>query len=210
MAELEAEVANNKTTYNEALSNLEEISESIHKAREEHLSRIQLQTIPTHPPPLQSKQNTPSKTAQVDDKENSINESSNINAYLRYENTDFEIEHTTRTDDIGEELWSEIRLSESNSESSSSYSDTNAPGEDDKSPNDDNHATSKPINISGISDWLTSSSLKSSGRRQSFDNIILDTGDRVKDVFSFSFQKIGIGKSLERRNSESEGKVSLN
>lgn len=206
MVELEAEIGNNKTTYNEALRNLEEISESIHKAREEHLSRIHLQTFPTHPPPLQSKHNTPSKTATVE--EVPINDSSSINTYLRYEN-DFEMDNQTQTDENGEELWSEIRLSESNSESSSSYSDTNAPGEEDKSPNEDNHATSKPINISGISDWLTSSSLKSTGRRQSFDNIILDTGDRVKDVFSFSFQKIGIGKSLERRNSESEGEFCI-
>ncbi|XP_035919619.1 uncharacterized protein LOC118517506 isoform X1 [Anopheles stephensi] len=39
------------------------------------------------------------------------------------------------------------------------------------------------------------------GRRQSLD-IIIDTGDRVKDVFAQGIQRIG--KTLERRNSESE------
>ena len=104
-------------------------------------------------------------------------------------------------------MWSEIRLSESSATSTSSYSENNAIENDEKtsSPNDDNNASSKPIHIS-ISDWLTNSNTNS-GRRQSFDNIILDTGDRMKDAFSFSFQKIGIGKSLERRNSESEGEI---
>ncbi|KXJ69514.1 hypothetical protein RP20_CCG026751 [Aedes albopictus] len=41
----------------------------------------------------------------------------------------------------------------------------------------------------------------SSGRRQSLD-IIIDTSDRVKDAFAQGIQRIG--RSLERRNSESE------
>lgn len=53
----------------------------------------------------------------------------------------------------------------------------------------------------GITGWITKSNLKQSGRRQSLD-ILLDAGDRVKDVFATGFQRVG--KSLERRNSESE------
>ncbi|XP_058127199.1 SH3 domain-binding protein 5 [Anopheles ziemanni] len=45
------------------------------------------------------------------------------------------------------------------------------------------------------------SSTSMAGRRQSLD-IIIDTGDRVKDVFTQGIQRIG--KTLERRNSESE------
>uniref|UniRef100_A0A182JGM9 SH3 domain-binding protein 5 n=1 Tax=Anopheles atroparvus TaxID=41427 RepID=A0A182JGM9_ANOAO len=45
------------------------------------------------------------------------------------------------------------------------------------------------------------SSSSMAGRRQSLD-IIIDTGDRVKDVFAQGIQRIG--KTLERRNSESE------
>ncbi|XP_030386598.1 uncharacterized protein LOC115633309 isoform X2 [Scaptodrosophila lebanonensis] len=53
-----------------------------------------------------------------------------------------------------------------------------------------------------LSQWLSrSNSFKNSGRRQSFD-LLIDAGDKVKDVFSYGFQKVG--RSLERRNSESE------
>lgn len=53
-----------------------------------------------------------------------------------------------------------------------------------------------------LSTWITKSSgLKSSGRRQSLD-LLIDASDRVKDVFASGFQKVG--KTLERRNSESE------
>uniref|UniRef100_A0A182K131 SH3 domain-binding protein 5 n=1 Tax=Anopheles christyi TaxID=43041 RepID=A0A182K131_9DIPT len=55
------------------------------------------------------------------------------------------------------------------------------------------------VNAAGAS--ASSSSFASNGRRQSLD-IIIDTGDRVKDVFAQGIQRIG--KTLERRNSESE------
>lgn len=58
-----------------------------------------------------------------------------------------------------------------------------------------------PIGGEGITGWITKSNLKQSGRRQSLD-ILLDAGDRVKDVFATGFSRVG--KSLERRNSESE------
>lgn len=47
----------------------------------------------------------------------------------------------------------------------------------------------------------TASTGSGSGRRQSLD-IIIDTSDRVKDAFTQGIQRIG--RSLERRNSESE------
>lgn len=54
----------------------------------------------------------------------------------------------------------------------------------------------------GITTWITrSSSFKTSGRRQSLD-LLIDASDKVKDVFTFGMQRVG--KSLERRNSESE------
>lgn len=59
----------------------------------------------------------------------------------------------------------------------------------------------------GLSTWITKSNLKTSGRRQSLD-ILIDAGDRVKDVFTTGFQKVG--KSLERRNSESEVSIESN
>lgn len=57
----------------------------------------------------------------------------------------------------------------------------------------------------GLSGWISKSNVKqqsdAAGRRQSLD-ILLDAGDRVKDVFANSFQRVG--RTLERRNSESE------
>lgn len=148
---------------------------------------------------------------------------------------DFDMDYLDTTTDTTElkesspcdtEYWSEIRLSHSSS-TSSSYSHNMIQDETNKCPlnesdsnednNNDQHqnqSKTKPIDIetpnkddkkyTGISDWISKSSLRSTGRRQSFE-MLLDTSDKVKDVFAQSFQRIGIGgKSLERRNSESE------
>lgn len=206
---LEVRVKSEKATYNEALRNLEQISDDIHKSREEQKIKDEATIVASE------EFKTPS---------------SSFNTYLRYENSvsdEFEmdcLETNTDTTDMNKspcetEYWSEIRLSDSQSStSSSSYSHNHVI--DDKSNNesetiDDNQlANNKPIEddnddnkedkkYSGISDWISKSSLRSTGRRQSLD-LLLDTSDRVKDAFTFSFQKIGIGKTLERRNSESE------
>nr|XP_036222445.1 SH3 domain-binding protein 5 isoform X1 [Bactrocera oleae] len=124
-------------------------------------------------------------------------------------------------DDI--EQWTEIRLSHSES-TSSSYSNQSLlhdqPGggaEDAQSHHSSSSSSDEPkrkvtcttifhedqLNKKqSLSQWLSrSNSLKMSGRRQSLD-LLIDAGDKVKDVFSFGFQRVG--KSLERRNSESE------
>lgn len=121
-------------------------------------------------------------------------------------------------DDI--EQWTEIRLSNSES-SSSGYSQHSHI--DDKTPTttensslsshgghskvtcttilnlDDNLTVRK--DDENFTNWITKSNAKNSSRRQSLD-ILIDASDKVKDVFTLSFQKVG--KSLERRNSESE------
>lgn len=212
IAALEEKVVEAKTTYNEALRNLEEISESIHKLREKEIEREK------------------DMAAATIEHEEFKEPNTSINTYLRYQNSmsdenDFDMDYLDTNTDTTElkeecspcdtEYWSEIRLSHSSS-SSSSYSHNNI---DEKSntnesdSNEDNQKTiTKPIEIenkedkkySGISDWISKSSLRSTGRRQSFE-MLLDTGDKVKDVFAQSFQRIGIGgKSIERRNSESE------
>ncbi|XP_012161136.1 SH3 domain-binding protein 5-like isoform X2 [Ceratitis capitata] len=120
------------------------------------------------------------------------------------------------------EQWTEIRLSHSES-TSSSYSnqsllhDQQATAEDAQSHHSSSSSSDEPkrkvtcttifhddqLNKKqSLSQWLSrSNSLKMSGRRQSLD-LLIDAGDKVKDVFSFGFQKVG--KTLERRNSESE------
>lgn len=122
-------------------------------------------------------------------------------------------------DDI--EQWTEIRLSNSES-SSSGYSQHSHI--DDKTPTttensslssvgghpkvtcttifslDDNVTTGRKDD-EHFTNWITKSNAKNSSRRQSLD-ILIDASDKVKDVFTLSFQKVG--KSLERRSSESE------
>lgn len=128
------------------------------------------------------------------------------------------------------EQWTEIRLSPSSS--SSGYSNNGALEGlhvDDATQADDHSSSSSSSNSDshkkvtcttvlnsgggkigsgavkreGISSWLIKSdSIKSTGRRQSLD-LLIDAGDRVKDVFTnISFTKVG--KTMERRNSESE------
>lgn len=133
------------------------------------------------------------------------------------------------SDDI--EQWTEIRLSNSES-TSSGYSQHSQPA-DQTTPNTESSSSSigqqtkvtchTILNISdlsgrsqstsddssnrtpnneGLAGWITKSNLKqSTSRRQSLD-ILIDASDRVKDAFATGFSRVG--KSLERRNSESE------
>ena len=123
---------------------------------------------------------------------------------------------TISSDEI--EQWTEIRLS--NSESTSSGYSQQSNVDDNGTPTDTSTASSsaggnakvtctifhmdenvKRETDESLSTWITKSNLKNSSRRQSLD-ILIDAGDRVKDAFATSFQRVG--KSLERRNSESE------
>ncbi|XP_061402919.1 SH3 domain-binding protein 5 isoform X2 [Musca vetustissima] len=128
------------------------------------------------------------------------------------------------TDDNDIEQWTEIRLSHSES-TSSSYSNqsllhdhADGVAEDAQSHHSSSSSSDEPkrkvtcttifqedeqINRKqSLSQWLSrSNSLKVGGRRQSLD-LLIDASDKVKDVFSFGFQKVG--RTLERRNSESE------
>lgn len=135
------------------------------------------------------------------------------------------VQTTTVDDDI--EQWTEIRLSHSNS-SSSSYSNQSLLTEQQLETGvEDVQSQHSFLSESSSSDepkskvtcttifqedsqskrqtlgqWLTrSNNLRLSGRRQSLD-LLIDAGDKVKDVFSMGFQRVG--RTLERRNSESE------
>lgn len=127
------------------------------------------------------------------------------------------------SDDNDIEQWTEIRLSHSES-TSSSYSNQSllhdhaeGQAEDAQSHHSSSSSSDEPKRKvtcttifqeeqmgkkQSLAQWLSrSNSLKVSGRRQSLD-LLIDASDKVKDVFSFGFQKVG--RSLERRNSESE------
>ncbi|KAM7347498.1 uncharacterized protein ACRADG_007067 isoform 2-T2 [Cochliomyia hominivorax] len=127
------------------------------------------------------------------------------------------------SDDNDIEQWTEIRLSHSES-TSSSYSNqsllhdhADGQAEDAQSHHSSSSSSDEPKRKvtcttifqeeqlgkkQSLAQWLSrSNSLKVSGRRQSLD-LLIDASDKVKDVFSFGFQKVG--RTLERRNSESE------
>lgn len=131
------------------------------------------------------------------------------------------------------EQWTEIRLSPSDS-SSSGYSNASlnaaagqnvddATEQGDTSSSSSNSECNQKVTCTTVfqtdnqnsggggavdkkeklASWLSKSgNLKSSSRRQSLD-LLIDASDRVKDVFTnISFTKVG--KTLERRSSESE------
>lgn len=131
--------------------------------------------------------------------------------------------HSGTNDDNDIEQWTEIRLSHSES-TSSSYSNQSllhdhhdGQADDAQSHHSSSSSSDEPKRKvtcttifqeeqlgkkQSLSQWLSrSNSLKVSGRRQSLD-LLIDASDKVKDVFSFGFQKVG--RTLERRNSESE------
>lgn len=138
--------------------------------------------------------------------------SSNKTTYLCYQNSlsdDYELvdddDEPTPTDEPQEKAaveWSDIPLhsmTESNSSTSSNYSqrsdqndgvvNVEASGSNEKEPKDDE----KKQSGIGFSDWIS----KSSFRRQS-----------LEDVFAQSTLFGKFGRSLERRNSESEVETS--
>ncbi|XP_067639557.1 uncharacterized protein [Eurosta solidaginis] len=296
--ELESKVTEAKMTYNDALKNLEQISEDIHRQRQEqrgllngtHLPELcaankvvasaqnyQHLTCDSNTteeylklPAKLSTQSSPVRQRHVDEHEcphllldfpslnlsekltiDSMHKSASTSATgddSLYEHTQLHGPYVVKssggsghrengakrnanssngaeTDDNGDiEQWTEIRLSHSES-TSSSYSNQSllhdqlggGGGEDAQSHHSSSSSSDEPKHKvtcttilhddqlnkkQSLSQWLSrSNSLKLSGRRQSLD-LLIDAGDKMKDVFSFGFQKMG--KSLERRNSESE------
>lgn len=84
--------------------------------------------------------------------------------------------------------------------------------DDDDEDEENNVAVQSPVDPENngkkypesLANWITKSNLKNKERRQSLD-ILYDAGDRVKDVFAQGIQKVG--RTLERRNSESEASL---
>ncbi|XP_055913147.1 guanine nucleotide exchange factor rei-2 isoform X2 [Eupeodes corollae] len=271
---LESRVAEAKMSYNEALKNLEQISEEIHKMRQEKRKIMQIekmaaetpaQEVVTSPfpcriescdeyldiPPKLSTKSSPVRQ-KYPDQHDCPHLLQDFESVLRFppastgygdipkSSSDTLCSTIARqqlvttspiitNDDI--EQWTEIRLSNSGS-TSSSYSHHSGSGGglasgliDDHTPTgsetsscddtrkvtcttvfniDDNVDDKKRAagETGGITTWISrSSSFKTSGRRQSLD-LLIDASDKVKDVFTFGMQRVG--KSLERRNSESE------
>ncbi|KAG4078194.1 hypothetical protein HA402_002246 [Bradysia odoriphaga] len=244
IVELELKVSSAKASYNDALKNLEQISEEIHKMREERrLSNEMAENYDANDcienstsnftdeyldfPSKLSTKSSPIRQKNIEkldcphlirdfDSYPQQGSSAELNSPGRSDGT------FVSNDDM--EQWTEIRLSNSES-TSSGYSQhshiddrtttttensslSSVGGGNPKvtcttifSLDDNNVTTGGRKDNEHLSNWITRSNAKNSSRRQSLD-ILIDASDKVKDVFALSFQKVG--KSLERRNSESE------
>lgn len=228
---LEHKVSDSKMTYNEALKKLEQISEEIHKMRQDRKNYLNKLTELSSP----QEREFPQKINSIDEyydvplklstKSSPIHQKSLDSHECPHLLQDFEdslqISSSTQQTSSGimsaEEIdqWTEIRLTNSDSTSSGySHNDdqTNLSVSDSNSSYSDDQIQRRRFTCvgvlpdesdakEGLSNWITRSSMKNSGRRQSLE-MLIDASDKVKDVFANSFQKVG--QKLERRNSESE------
>ncbi|KAL5277642.1 SH3BP5L family protein [Megaselia abdita] len=232
---LESKVSESKMTYNEALKKLEQISEEIHKMRQDRKNYLNMLNEPST-----QEREFPQKINSIDEyydvplklstKSSPIHQKSLDSHECPHLFQDFEDSlqissstgggHQTSSGIMSAEeidQWTEIRLTNSDSTSSGyshnddqtnlSVSDSNSSYSDDQIVRrrftcvgvlpDESDSNTKE----GLSNWITRSSMKNSGRRQSLE-MLIDASDKVKDAFTTSFHKVG--QKLERRNSESE------
>uniref|UniRef100_A0A1L8DLY8 Putative btk-associated sh3-domain binding protein sab n=1 Tax=Nyssomyia neivai TaxID=330878 RepID=A0A1L8DLY8_9DIPT len=237
--DLESRVADAKMTYNEALKNLEKISEEIHKMRKERRC-IEMEYGPSNSSQIDSSDEYLDFPAKLTTKSSPVRQqrftsidcphllrdvdvrsfgggSSESNGYQTDDTSPVKMDGMSN---LNVDEWTEIRLSNSESTSSGYSQNTNLP--DDHTPVDSDSISSSEESRKvtcttvfqhneddaigkkkneGLTTWISKSSLKNTGRRQSLD-LLIDASDKVKDVFAQGFQRVG--KTLERRNSESE------
>lgn len=227
-------MSESKMTYNEALKKLEQISEEIHKMRQDRKNYLNILSEPSS-----QEREFPQKINSIDEyydvpinlstKSSPIHQKSLDSHECPHLFQDFEdsLQISSSTGGGGQQTssgimsaeeidqWTEIRLTNSDSTSSgyshnddhTNLSDSNSSYSDDQIVrrrftcvgvlHDEPDSSTKE----GLSNWLSRTSLKNSGRRQSLE-MLIDASDKVKDVFTTSFHKVG--QKLERRNSESE------
>lgn len=219
---LEAKVAETKLNYNDTLRCLELISEEIHKMREDkYLIQTQHELAEFHHARSNKVDYTdeymdfPSSTVVTpqspDDSDDTNSDTFRSQGYSHISNNE-------------QEKWTEIILTDPYSSTSDDHNHRCDVDGLIKTPNDsddideDGCDGATPLVVIGatpdggdeskdrtsISNWITKTNLKNKDRRQSLD-ILYDASDRVKDAFQLGFQKVG--RTLERRNSESEASM---
>ncbi|KAJ6638238.1 SH3 domain-binding protein 5-like, partial [Pseudolycoriella hygida] len=209
IVELELKVSNAKSSYNDALKNLEQISEEIHKMREER--RLSNDMVENYDNDECIENSTSNFTDEYLDFPSKLSTKASpirqknlekldcphlMRDFVSYpqQGSSTELSSPSKVDGTfvsndDFDQWTEIRLS--NSESTITCTTIFTSDDNTTVRKDDEHFTN----------WITKSHVKNSSRRQSLD-ILIDASDKVKDVFALSFQKVG--KTLERRSSESE------
>ncbi|XP_017783685.1 PREDICTED: uncharacterized protein LOC108567618 isoform X1 [Nicrophorus vespilloides] len=227
---LESQVSNAKWTYAEALRNLEQISDEIHRTRNNTTKLVAL-SAPTKQISIDSNEssyvddfseefkslppklsNLPILLNNLEDVEGykSISPTSTISQSEQSE----KIIHPSVTQSQSSE-WTEINLDVSSPEDDFKKLDLN---DSDKPKlikqttlpnpaiNSEFGTKSKMKLDSSISNWISRSSVKteepSSSRRQSLDNILGPTSEKVKEIWSHGMMMLNISSLTERRNSE--------
>ncbi|GLV44674.1 uncharacterized protein CBL_20585 [Carabus blaptoides fortunei] len=228
---LESQVCNAKLTYADALRNLEQISDEIHRTRN-NTHRTINQTA-TAPP--ESKPKVPDTIGsfpdypynQEDDEYMSL--PATLSATTSPLQTSMEEVSGFRNISAGRPQksssqcseWTEINLEVSSPEDDIPYQRMDsATGDKPKiikqKPMLEGEHTIKPKSKldNSIANWISRSSAKSEqesvtngSRRQSLDNILGPTGERVKEILSQGIMMLNISSLTERRNSEPRSAV---
>ncbi|CAG9820827.1 unnamed protein product [Phaedon cochleariae] len=238
---LEAEVVTSKSSYADALRNLERISDEIHLNRRK-ASSISNSLASTKQRSLDS------NVSMLDDAQELIDG----NKSLPHKIGDLPSPNTTRTDDVEGYLnphmsgdvsnassispmsnsgklgvtqsseWTEINLENSSPEDDIPYSklefEVNKSCKSElikqntlpnfKVDNEFSAIKNKMKLDTTITNWISRSSVKNEevpvngSRRQSLDNLLGPTGERVKEIFSQGIMMLNISSLTERRNSE--------
>ncbi|KAF5301653.1 hypothetical protein FQA39_LY10700 [Lamprigera yunnana] len=238
---LDSFVTASKLTYADALRNLEQISDEIHRSRSKSNSIISSTVNISKPTSLTSSTNSddvhlseeykslPNKLKHIltpinskhDDIEgyksvNLINPAS-TSPMSQSEKSD-SIENCDVHDSRSNE-WTEINLDVSSPEEDLAYVRLQTDIEDKpklmrqktlpnpKLEHEFSSIKSKMKLDATISNWISRSSAKNdidgpNSRRQSLDNILGPTGEKVKEIFSQGMMILNIGSLTERRNSE--------
>lgn len=217
---LESHVANAKLSYADALRNLEQISDEIHKTRSKASSICtakhsddssdslseeareyagEYKCLPAKLGPTSSPIYT--RLEEVDGYKNVSFPSPESEKSSKMENPSVAQSHSSE--------WTEINL------------DVSSPEEEQKRPKllkqktlpnptiENEFSIKNKIKLdSNISNWISRSSAKSDvgclsgSRRQSLDNLLGPTGEKVKEIFSQGMMMLNISSLTERRNSE--------
>lgn len=224
---VESQVSTAKLTYAEALRNLEEISDEIHRSR----NSKKLDFLQT--PKKQNSMDSNESYVDVDFSEEFKTLPPKLNSFpvpnkegdvSGYKNTPYNISPTSPASHISTEETDE-KLLHPNSQSSEWTEinlDVSSPEEEIKEdekpkllrqrtlPNTltDGEFKHKPKLDSSITNWISRSSAprtetrEESSRRQSLDNLLGPTSEKVKEIWSQGMMMLNISALTERRNSE--------
>ncbi|CAH0551892.1 unnamed protein product [Brassicogethes aeneus] len=226
---LESHVGQSKLTYSQALRNLEQISDEIHQTRRKASLKLTAHTVKQGS--IDSNESLLDDAQDLIDEYKGLpgrltGKSDPITCNLEeidgYKNANLDSPESPQSDceKVDPSLapsqsseWTEINLDSSSPEEEKS-GDGNA--EKSKLFRQKTMPTSSEFSAlknkmkldTSITNWITRSAVKNeevsfnSSRRQSLDNLLGPTSEKMKEIFSHGMMMLNIGSMTERRNSE--------